>query len=1162
MKDRKNLLSSLWKAFALPFVVAAVCGCNHQGTSLESLISGEERLTLVYGDSSEYSPTKGDVFTSNGAFAWTDGDFISLWFSDSKYRDYKVTAGGIDKPAVSAQRANYAIYPSASAPDAAEAYSGTTPYVKYPAEYPAKWGMDSMMPLVAENVEGNSELVFRHVGGLLRIKLNGVHKDTRSVEVAFSKSELTGTFAVDVTTDADNPVTKRAAGENAVGDGCTIRFSSAKEPNLVSYVSIPLPAGVYEEETITVTLYDKDNNVLAADANNESFQSTIDLGTVGRKTGRLFFMSLNGLSYGIDRVEISSQDPEKFTLSSGEGTLYLYDTPNEAQLAATVYYLPPAGSVTDNSLVNWSTSDATKVRVSPTGRITAVGLTDDAGVTITATSVDDASVSASVTIRVLAYSPVSNFTPTPFSVAADRTVEFSPGNLQATIKTDNSSENAEWQFAQYQYDYIGAHEGSSINTTAGYTIDLFDWSGAESSIDHYGIVSNGNVNHLEFVDWGNNKIDYRGSSYAAAFTYRTLTAAEWKYLLEERTGDKAGVVGVAENCRYSLVTVENVFGMIIYPDRFRWVPADMGPMPTKFNVYSPSCGSYSGANWAALENAGVVFLPAAGYRYSDNRVYGAGTSGYYWSSTPGRLNSDNMNSIGYYPTRFTFSSTDYGFHKNNYISFGAVRLVKINDGEKTNVRKVELDGITNRQLQITTGSWPTSRTITSTVHYQNTSETVAVPIKIASGMITKLTDCEDTPNSFTVSGNTLKATSYGYVVICSEDILNYNETYASDYCLVGATDGYYHLPNGKRVKLSPGNLQAKVDNNGDVEEWRFAPNPYDIIVSKDNYDYFVDGVNYDYHSNSYIISLESQFNKIYLNTTSGWIDLFEYSQENSLNNKDNNYGVYIYRGDLSEPGPFNASLSFVDWGGCRITHGGTNYDPNTWRTPTDAEWEDLTFGTSLPNRTYIPFINNDGSLTSGYSLCDVVGLGLVSRAMLLIPDGYIIPPSLTYSYNYIGPITTSSWQTFKQAGCDLIPDMMNTQIPYAHLSESYEAIDYTYEFLDQYGDGQEASIMYDSYYYEFSGARGDHGDNRRALYWLTPALPLSYAEPWVSTYKTMTLNPDFNYNSRDNTRGPYYDESHDILKASRFDTDYGANALPADDILGSPAYVRLIRVLE
>ena len=59
----------------------------------------------------------------------------------------------------------------------------------------------------------------------------------------------------------------------------------------------------------------------------------------------------------------------------------------------------------------------------------------------------------------------------------------------------------------------------------------------------------------------------------------------------------------------------------------------MGTAPATCNTanndftYSPSDD-----NWSALESAGCVFLPAAGYR-NGTSVYNVGSTGDYWSST-------------------------------------------------------------------------------------------------------------------------------------------------------------------------------------------------------------------------------------------------------------------------------------------------------------------------------------------------------------------------------------------------------------------------------------------------------------------------------------------------------------------------------------------------
>ena len=95
------------------------------------------------------------------------------------------------------------------------------------------------------------------------------------------------------------------------------------------------------------------------------------------------------------------------------------------------------------------------------------------------------------------------------------------------------------------------------------------------------------------------------NNYSGPSGYYTLSYEEWSYLLSTRGADKRGTA-----------TVNSVKGLLILPDN--WTMPDgcsFNPSATN-NVYDVD-------QWAAMENAGAVFLPAA-----------FGDICRYWSSTP------------------------------------------------------------------------------------------------------------------------------------------------------------------------------------------------------------------------------------------------------------------------------------------------------------------------------------------------------------------------------------------------------------------------------------------------------------------------------------------------------------------------------------------------
>ena len=197
-----------------------------------------------------------------------------------------------------------------------------------------------------------------------------------------------------------------------------------------------------------------------------------------------------------------------------------------------------------------------------------------------------------------------------FSVKADCKVYFSRGNLQATYKGNNFYG---WSFAEHQYDVIGgSYYGKGTDTgnntidnpSRGDKVDLFGWS---TSATYFGIASSKNDMDYdgEFVDWGT-AIDKKG-------TWRTLSHEEWAYLF----GDSARRKGKWR----SPVNINGIYGVVIAPDNFSG------------NIEE----TYDAAAWVAAEQAGLVFLPDAGFRFAGDgdkpTVGNFNKIGYYWSST-------------------------------------------------------------------------------------------------------------------------------------------------------------------------------------------------------------------------------------------------------------------------------------------------------------------------------------------------------------------------------------------------------------------------------------------------------------------------------------------------------------------------------------------------
>lgn len=298
-----------------------------------------------------------------------------------------------------------------------------------------------------------------------------------------------------------------------------------------------------------------------------------------------------------------------------------------------------------------------------------------------------------------------------FSVSATSKVTFSLGNLQYNAAlgshqcADGTTKQGTWRFAEHQWDMVGMGYGQtntsnsdyiggtvtdgdnrSIGSTYNGWIDLFGWgtSGWDNTAnDPYAVnynpwsISTSTVNSTyNYCGYGpsTNQTDVNLTGTSANYdwgvynqigddapgTWRTLTSDEWNYLFDSRANASS---------KYGVGMVNGVTGMILLPDEFT-LPSGLtfnaGVASSYGYQYYQTKNNYTSAQWALMEDAGAVFLPAAGNR-SGSAVYYVGDFGDYWSSTQG--------SSGSAYSRY-FSSYGTGWYYDGRGNGRSVRLVR------------------------------------------------------------------------------------------------------------------------------------------------------------------------------------------------------------------------------------------------------------------------------------------------------------------------------------------------------------------------------------------------------------------------------------------------------------------------------------------------------
>lgn len=250
-----------------------------------------------------------------------------------------------------------------------------------------------------------------------------------------------------------------------------------------------------------------------------------------------------------------------------------------------------------------------------------------------------------------------------FSVSDTKQVYFSKGNLQYQASMDK------WRFAENQYDYVG-EANSNISSYYDGWIDLFGWG--TSGYNHGAVcyqpwsTSNNDEDYFAYgnynynlsdqtgqADWGYNVISNGGNTFRL---WRTLTNEEWVYLINTRN--------TSSGIKYAKAQVNDIKGVILLPDNWSSDTYSLNNTNTSYAAYTTNV--ITTTNWSILEQAGAVFLPAAGYRINTTMNY-IGSQGRYWSTTIFN---------GNYACDIIFASNfDLENHESRYIGT-SVRLVQ------------------------------------------------------------------------------------------------------------------------------------------------------------------------------------------------------------------------------------------------------------------------------------------------------------------------------------------------------------------------------------------------------------------------------------------------------------------------------------------------------
>ncbi len=271
-----------------------------------------------------------------------------------------------------------------------------------------------------------------------------------------------------------------------------------------------------------------------------------------------------------------------------------------------------------------------------------------------------------------------------FSIGPNSHIVFSQGNLQykacnatagdlthTTSSTAVNATNGIWRFAENQYDMAETANGDlSSHYSNSYTgwIDHFRWgtSGHNSNYP-YTTAPSISTDLLTDYDWGVCNAISNGGNQPGL--WRTLKSSEWEYLFNSRGDNKWTriTINVGDNIA--------IIGIALFPDTWEL------PSGITLSTYGHNSKCENNiltlAKWGQMEEAGAVFLPAAGQVNSTYSLSGYNSNARYWTATKDAHGTTNAicfyfkNGTGTTAIAYSQSLT----RQNSY----AVRLVHVVD---------------------------------------------------------------------------------------------------------------------------------------------------------------------------------------------------------------------------------------------------------------------------------------------------------------------------------------------------------------------------------------------------------------------------------------------------------------------------------------------------
>lgn len=725
--------TSLRYILLIPLLLALAC-------QREDIPASDDEVQLAATMEPLSLATKAGITSDTGTFSWTEGDQIAIWFNSasiSRYFDALFTltnpeGKGIFLTHKNGTRELYAVYPASCAQNAN--HGAPDLFVVLPENYEidntgATWKSYyttfSPLPMVAVNTEGQ-DLVFKHVGGVLRLTLTGVPAGTKKI-VVYTGQKIWGDFAVDVT-DTSKPFIF-TGNSTAAGTGEQLRFTFltpfTSQDNVT--LNVPLPVGTHE--TLSVAVYNTADEPLAYANSTEAF-------AILRGQGIQETMAVNSNSDGLATFSVSGTTliPEEtkdlpFDARYLDGTtltsttdVRLVATSNDRDICSVAVdntVSPPRIMVTGHkqgtaTIAVTATRGDVGIRNSATVTVTGfdgIALVGESSVCMSHSIALSASVLLAGGIEVsssmadkITYTWTVNGAPsTDISGNGQREVTYgaplSPSAFTASIRCEASYEGMTVTSDPFDIEVFPYPEGAVPGV---FSVSAGGASAKKVFISRAGLLLRGAFDTgtlligrdqlhrrsgylslvspaldleerdlfnypeaIEFFD-GTKPVSVDGTMETG---WRTLwDYGYWDYMLN---GRECNPLGSEEHARYAFCSVDGIPGLLIFPDHYTH-PADVR-IPNFINqmdgVFETTRTNYGMFEWSRLEDAGVAFLPIHKFFYG-SRYYLEYL--YYWIGDEHDDGLGNL-SYGYIYNNGVIFNNNYEVTTANYYP---IRLVK------------------------------------------------------------------------------------------------------------------------------------------------------------------------------------------------------------------------------------------------------------------------------------------------------------------------------------------------------------------------------------------------------------------------------------------------------------------------------------------------------